>query len=284
MADGPRRDKAGDPSLCEATRAVIEEVDWPCEVKTLFHSENKGCGKAVASGIDWFFDHEEQGIILEDDCLPDASFFRFCEELLDWYRDDTRVMHINGNNYDMRDFFRDGASYCFGSYPQAWGWATWRRAWKLYDVTASFWPVLRQPDWLKSMGWNMVERRLQILKYDAMYPHQKIDTWDYQWQLSVYSQNGLAIVPKWNLVSNIGFGGAATHTVRRRKECAALPTRPIGFPLKHPTMVLPNPGVDRRYRRIMIGTVITLIRMELRRAASRAANCYYRIRKRTSAA
>jgi len=137
-ADGPRPDRVGERQLCAEARKVVDQVDWPCELLTLFRDENLGCGKAVSSAIDWFFEHVEEGIILEDDCLPHPSFFRFCEKLLEKYRDDERVMQIGGCNF--QDGIKRGpASYYFSIYNHIWGWASWSRAWKYYDVGITSW-------------------------------------------------------------------------------------------------------------------------------------------------
>jgi len=131
-ADGPRRDKGADEEKCEATREIVKQIDWDCEVKTLFREENLGCGKAVSSAITWFFENVEEGIILEDDCLPNLDFFGYCEELLDRYRDNREVMFIGGDNFQKGKKWGD-ASYYFSAYNHVWGWATWKRTWDIYD-------------------------------------------------------------------------------------------------------------------------------------------------------
>lgn len=274
MADGPRPGHPEDANKCVETRKVIDGIDWDCELHTLYHHTNMGCGQAVISGINWFFGNEASGIILEDDCLPHADFFPYCEELLKRYQDDTRVMHINGNNFNFREFVDTQNSYSFGSYPQAWGWATWQRAWALFDESVACWPELRKGDWLFKMGWNPIERMLQRAKYDDIYRRQPRDIWDYQWQLSVFSQNGLAVVPKRNLISNIGFGVDATHTTTPRGACSALETETLDFPLRHPDIILPDPAADRRYRQIMIGNIKTVAGLICRQARGFAATVY----------
>lgn len=278
MADGPRGGVDGDEEKCIETRKILERVDWECEVRTLFFDENKGCEQAVISGINWLFQNEDRGIILEDDCLPDPTFFPYCEELLECYQDDTRIMHINGNNFNIREFTNTRGSYCFGSYPQAWGWATWRRAWALFDESVTCWPELKSGGWLDKKGWSFVEKRIQQEKYDYLYRNKTHETWDYQWHLSVYSQNGLAIVPNTNLISNIGFGRDATHTINHREECSSLTTSPLYFPLNHPTIILPDPKVDKIYRKIMIGNTKTLFRIMMRKARRFVAGMYRKMR------
>lgn len=276
MADGPRPTRPEDVAKCAETRKVIDGIDWDCELHTLYHDSNLGCGRAVISGINWFFNHEASGIILEDDCLPHPDFFPYCEQLLERYVHDTRVMHINGNNFNFRGFVDTKNSYSFGSYPQAWGWATWRRAWALFDESVACWPELRKGGWLFKMGWSPIERMLQRAKYDDVYRRQPRDIWDYQWQLSVFSQNGLAVVPKRNLISNIGFGVDATHTTVHREVCSALETEALDFPLIHPGIILPDPAADRRYREIMIGNKKTAVGWFYRQARGFAARVYRR--------
>ena len=135
-ADGPRSDVPEDQEKCRKTRAIIDRIDWDCELKTLFREENLGCRNNAVQAITWFFDNVEEGIILEDDCLPDPTFFRYCEDLLSYYRYDMRVMHIAGSNL-QQGFKSDNASYYFSHIPWVWGWASWKRAWKYYDVNIS---------------------------------------------------------------------------------------------------------------------------------------------------
>lgn len=251
-ADGPRADTQGDVEKCAETRKVVEGVDWECDVRTLFRESNYGCGKGVKAAIDWFFQHVEQGIILEDDCLPDQSFFRFCQELLARYCDDTRLMHINGNNFASNKFIDTPFSYHFCSYPQAWGWATWRRAWRLFDSGLSNWPMIKMGDWFRAKYWSADEYNVQRAKFDRMHNLNPDDIWDYCWHFSVFSQSGLVIAPKLNLISNIGFSSAGTHTKSFHPEMSALPTAGLKFPLAHPPFVIADYEIDRVYRRRMI--------------------------------
>lgn len=200
-ADGPRQHKEGEAALCRQTRdLVLQQIDWSCEVHTLFRQYNLGCATAVSSAIDWFFSQVEEGIILEDDCMPDPSFYNFCTTLLEHYRHDTRMMHIGGSNYQA-GITRGNASYYFSRYAHIWGWATWRRAWEFYDFT-----LLRYRDASPEYLPIPFARDLE-----AFY-EQKMDTWDTQWFLSVLFNQGLAITPNTNIIRNIGYGKEATHT------------------------------------------------------------------------
>jgi hypothetical protein len=200
-ADGPRADRPGEAALCETTRTkILNGIDWPCKVETLFRTDNLGCGKAVSGAIDWFFNHVEEGIILEDDCLPDPTFFSFCAAMLEKYRKNKNVMHVNGGNY-QGGIQRGDASYYFSRHAHVWGWASWRRAWQHYDFS-----LQRYKD-VSTEGLNtFLKSELQAI-YKA-----RIDTWDIQWFMSVWFNKGLVVTPNTSLVKNIGFDKNATHT------------------------------------------------------------------------
>ncbi|MFM2284413.1 MAG: hypothetical protein RL222_1917, partial [Bacteroidota bacterium] len=202
-ADGPRN-IPGEAEKCALTRkTVMDAIDWDCEVKTLFRTENLGCGVAPSQAISWFFEQVEQGIILEDDCLPDASFFTFCEELLNYYKDDTSVMHISGNNFQLGKKIGDG-SYYFSQIPHSWGWATWRRVWKQFD-----WELTELDKFLDS---NNHLDPYWIDKFKMVQKERPEDIWDYQYTFCIFNNHGKAILPNKNLVKNIGFNQDATHT------------------------------------------------------------------------
>lgn len=241
-ADGPRSHREGEAEKVAMVREIATAVDWKCEVKTLFRKENLGCKCAVSGGITWFFEHEEQGIILEDDCLPHIDFFHYCEELLDHYVDDVRVSVITGNNYQNNQV-RGNASYYFSRYPHCWGWATWRRSWILYQGDLLFWPDWRgSDDWINTIP-DRVERRYWERIFNRVYIDE-IDSWAYPWTASVWYYHGLTVTPNVNLVSNIGFGEGATHTTSMNKKQAALPTKAIGD-LSHPNKVQRNITADK---------------------------------------
>lgn len=242
-ADGPRASKNGEKEQCAITRKVIlDGIDWECEIFTLFRDENLGCGKAVSGAIDWFFENVEEGIILEDDCLPAESFFRFCEELLARYRDNTHIMHIGGNNFQDR-YFGPKNSYYFSNYIHVWGWATWRRAWNLYQfnipavIDAKFRHILKQK------FSNKFELQSWKNNFEAV-GQGKIDTWDVQWVYSIYNNSGIGITPEVNLVSNIGFGEDATHTQWVDINIADLPLQEITT-VQHPHKIKLNQKADK---------------------------------------
>lgn len=207
-----------------------------------FREKNLGCKHAVSSAITWFFEQEERGIILEDDCLPHQDFFTFCEILLERYVSDHRVSVITGDNF-QNGIQRGDGSYYFSRYNHVWGWASWRRAWQHYDGDLSFWP-----EWKHSESWvsefsDRVERRYWEQIFDSMYC-QQIDTWDYPWTASVWYYGGLTVMPKTNLVSNIGFGSDSTHTSNPDDPNANRQTSALGE-LAHSSSVLRDNDADR---------------------------------------
>lgn len=240
IADGPRQDVPGEAEKCSYTRAIVERVDWDCEVLTNYSEVNLGCKKRVSSGLNWVFQNVEEAIILEDDCLPDPTFFQFCASLLDKYRNDRRIFSISGQNL-LFGQKRTDYSYYFSRHTYVWGWATWKRAWHYYDLNMKLWPEIKEKNFLSDL---LVDR--QAVKhwskdFQGLYNGQ-IDTWDYQWMFACWTQNGLNIHPNSNLVSNIGFGSESTHTARKKSRYAAISTEPINFPLQHPPYLI----YDRR--------------------------------------
>jgi len=234
-ADGPREDKTGEIETCAQTRKlVLEGIDWDCEVKTLLRQKNLGCGRAVSEAITWFFENVEAGVILEDDCVPDPTFFDFCSALLARYRDNHQVMHVGGANFQPKSL-SGKSSYYFSNYVHVWGWATWRRAWQLYnyDIPGNFSQAL-EPN-LKRKFSSAAERAYWMKSFDGMVFHN-IDTWDIQWSYCVYKNDGISITPAVNLVSNIGYGPDATHTHHFDPKVAALPLAGINT-IQHPPKV-----------------------------------------------
>ena len=240
VADGPRNPSEQDE--CAATRAIIDRVDWDCEVLTNFSDVNLGCKRRVSSGLDWVFDQVEEAIILEDDCQPDPTFFPFCTELLEKFRDDERVSMICGSNFQQGKQ-RSPYSYFFGLQVTVWGWASWRRVWRNYDVEMRRWPELKDTSWLSDLLQNPVAARYWRETFEGTF-RGDFDTWDYQMFFSWWSQNSLALIPDRNLVTNIGFGAAATRTRDALPSMADLPVKAMDFPLEHPPDVSLNREAD----------------------------------------
>ena len=244
-ADGPRERQKGDKEKCERVRNIVTDIDWNCEVRTLFREENLGCKKGVSSAIDWFFSQVDEGIILEDDCLPMKSFFRFCEELLRRYRNDNRVMQICGSNF-LCGWQRNDDSYYFSIYGPIWGWASWRRAWLYYDVDMKAWPEVREKKIYLDFCDGKREECYRLHLYDRVFAGE-IDTWAYQWGFTKMLNSGLSITPNANLISNIGFGPDGTHVTKGNSTFANMQTLNIYFPLRHPKFVCRDRTSDRRY-------------------------------------
>jgi len=241
-ADGPRKDRPEDVAACEQVRQVVSKVDWLCQVQILFSDHNKGCRMAVSDAIQWFFDQEEEGIILEDDCYPACSFFSFCDTLLERFRNDTRVFCITGTN--LQQGHRWGtASYYFSRYVNIWGWASWRRVWKKYDRDLSRYTAADAEDALQKTfhdrflvsDWVNIFKRLQS---------GEIDTWDYQFNFLSFFENGLCATPNINLISNIGFGPDATHTLNTNSPHAGIALKEFEGEIIHPRVFLPEPEAD----------------------------------------
>lgn len=236
-ADGARSNEEGESDAVAVVRSyILENVDWACEVRTLFRDDNLGCKKAVSGAITWFFETESQGIILEDDCLPVQSFFWYCEELLNKYKDDDSVSLISGDarGPEHIDMVED---YSFCKYPMIWGWASWARVWKDYDVTIASWAT--QKDYLPSLvSENKGTQRFWLDTFNKMYSN-KIDTWDYQLSYLLLTTNGKCIVPKLNQITNVGFGDGATHTFDEDSIFANRKSFILSLPLNH-DMITPE--------------------------------------------
>lgn len=241
IADGPRHGRLLDIERCKQVREIVENIDWPCEVHRNYASENLGCKLRVSSGLDWVFEQVDAAIVLEDDCLPNNDFFNFCEDALIRYADELKVWVVTGNNF-QKGLKRGDASYYFSKYNHCWGWATWKRAWKHYRVDMPFWPEWKnKAEWLSFMP-DPIERKSWAEIFDRV-KRGEIDTWDYQWTACVWYHGGLTVTPNVNLVSNIGFGPDATHTLTDSEQ-AGLPTYPLG-PLIHPKEIKQDLKADR---------------------------------------
>lgn len=238
-ADGARKDKEGEHILCSETRSIIDSIDWECKIKTLFRNENLGCKIAVSSAIDWFFENEEQGIILEDDCLPSQSFYHYCETLLDFYKNSERIMHISGNNF-QDGITRGNASYYFSKYNHIWGWATWKRAWKTYDVNMSALPKAIEENFFNQML-SKNEKKFWLSHFKDIQLGNK-NTWDYQTFLNQWLHHGLTVIPNKNLVTNIGFGGG-TNTAIEVKGLSNIASKEMNE-IIHPNEISANKEAD----------------------------------------
>ena len=242
-ADGPRPNKDGEAKNCQETREVVlNGVDWDCEVFLLFRTENVGCALGVSQAVSWFFENEEMGIILEDDCFPDETFFSFCAEMLHHYRNDERVMHISGFNI-QNGKTRGNASYYFSRYAEVWGWATWRRAWNLFDFDMNTYS-----DFISNNGLDIIFKDPAVKKRwykNFRFVKSEIPStiWDYRWMYSIWKENGLCITPNISVVQNIGFDERAFHTKSPDNPFAKVTCGKITN-VKHPAIMIPNSEAD----------------------------------------
>ena len=231
--DGHRENKEGEKELCEEVRAIIKDIDWDCELKTLFRDKNLGARGAVSSAINWFFENVDEGIILEDDCVPSLTFFPYCEELLSKYRNDERIMTISGDASPFKNRFNNSKySYFFSHYSLTWGWATWKRVWKSYDVDLKNWNEVKKDKNSFPVLKNKIQRDYWFKMFNRMYV-KMMDAWDYQWTYNSLINNGLAIIPKSNLIFNIGYGPDATNYNGAKDYRIEFPVKDIEFPLIH---------------------------------------------------
>ncbi|MDD2303651.1 MAG: hypothetical protein PHP53_03060 [Prolixibacteraceae bacterium] len=241
--DGPRLNNEEDNELCAEVRSIVNKVDWDCEINTLFRQDNLGCKKAISQAIDWFFKHEEKGIIIEDDCLVDISFFHYCDELLELYSNDDRIMCISGCNF-VSNLIKIDSSYYFSNYPLIWGWATWKRAWKHYNVNLDYQSDNSLKVFLKNLKYLDFIDRLYWFQLFSKVKSNNIDTWDYQWVYAIWKNKGLTCIPNKNLVSNIGFSKESFNTKDVNSNLSNMDISGIELPLIKPDQFLANCSAD----------------------------------------
>ena len=241
--DGPRPDRPGEAEKVAATREVIDsEIDWPCQIKRLYSDVNQGCSDGPIRAITWFFDQVEEGIILEDDCIPHLDFFSYCATLLERYRHDERVWCISGSNFQNGEWRGDG-SYFFSHIPLIWGWATWRRCWSHYNKALISWPKFRESSLFESIMYDECMRYYWSNKWDLTYMNDQVTWWDYQWVYTCISNGGLSVHPNLNLIRNIGTGPDASHTFGGMLSYE-LSDRSIS-PICHPAFIVSDSFADR---------------------------------------
>ena len=268
VADGPRQGREGEAEACRQVREIVTRVDWPCDLLTNFAEHNLGCQERVISGLNWVFSQVEEAIILEDDCLPDPSFFPFCQELLEKYRGDSRIAYVCGCNLVER-YVNTADSYYFSRIGGIWGWATWRSEWQRYDRHLSDWPELRSQQKLAEILDDPKAVQFWTQIFDAMHDNRGPNTWDYQWLYTTLKNNSLTIVPRVNLVANLGFGEGATHTTETDARFM-LPASSLDFPLRHPSNFIPLRSLDqRRIQDMLPPSILHRVSKRLRRVAGR---------------
>lgn len=243
-ADAPRKNNQADILKCSKTREIVKDIDWPCEVYTLYREDNLGCGIAVSEAINWFFSHNEEGIILEDDCLPHPDFFIFASKMLYKFRDNKRIISINGSNLGYHVI--DSSSYTFSRFMNMWGWATWKNRADEIDYRITDWKNQNKPlFWLYRhlrqglFDFDLNWFKLWRIKFDKVVEDQNF-TWDWQWMYHQLKKRQLSVVPAINLISNIGFDEDATHTIETNNPAANIPVSCMQFPLIHPVHIQPD--------------------------------------------
>ncbi|GAB3544051.1 nucleotide-diphospho-sugar transferase [Spirosoma fluminis] len=253
-ADGPRPGTEGEAERCQLIRNwVLEHVDWSCELKTLFRDENRGCGRGPSEAISWFFEHVDEGIILEDDCLPNPTFFQFCADLLGTHRDNRQVSMISGNNFQLVQPMPIEADYYFSVFPSSNGWATWKRSWEGFDYTLSNWPRIDKKQLSTYLFAEKPYARWWLNQFDWLYRNKPDDMWDFQFHYLCMTRGQLAVIPKANLVSNIGYGPYATHSQNPDSYFANVPTHELAIPFTHPERIERHYEADLFIQRMLFG-------------------------------
>lgn len=255
-SDGPRINYSDEKQHCDKVRTwILDNIDWNCEVKTLFQEKNLGCGLGPSTAISWFFEQEDEGIILEDDCIPHSDFFQLCEELLPYYRNSDQISIISGCNFDLQNSYKTNDSYFYSVFPYTWGWATWRKNWKDFEYTLSEWTKLDQKKFLKNI---FTEKEYYLNwkeRFDYLCYNNIKDIWDYQFFFQCFKKQQMSIVPNVNMISNIGFGENATHTRSENNPKMSLDLESMEFPLIHPSSFKRNINYDIFLQRLNYGVV-----------------------------
>lgn len=264
IADGPKEKK--DVKIIKSTRdKLVFLIDWPCKVHKNYAKENLGLKNRFSSGISWVFKHVDRAIFIEDDCIPNISFFRFCTELLEQYQDNPRIMTIGGNNFQFGKQ-KKLYSYYFSRYPHVWGWATWKRTWELYDKDISDWPKKRFTEWIMETNSGFLIAKFWKYIFDRLYSGH-IDTWDYQLMYMILKYDGVCIVPSVNLVTNLGYGQDATN-IKTDNKTVGVPSECMPFPLNHPTKIIIDHQADHEIENLVylhpLGKVSLLVKSFLR--------------------
>jgi hypothetical protein len=241
-ADGPRVNKETDHEKCSQARQMVDQIDWPCEVNTLFREHNLGCRRAVSEAVTWFFRHVDEGIVIEDDCVASRTFFEFAELLLDYYREDQRVWCISGSNFQS-GVWRGNGSYYFSRYNHCWGWASWRRCWAHYDDDLARWEVAKTLGLHDRLFEDPLETKYWAAVWDGLTSESSsIDSWAYRWACVVMLNGGLTALPNRNLVTNTGFGNDGLHCFGKSPDPGL---QSMNSPLVHPSFVLRDWEADR---------------------------------------
>ncbi len=258
-ADGYRRNVKGEKQKCEQTRNICKNIDWDCETRTLYREQNLGCKVAVSSAITWFFENVDEGIILEDDCYPDLTFFEYCQNLLEKYRDKSDIFLIGGNNFQKK-IIGNNESYYFSNYGHIWGWATWKRAWYMHDNDYFNYDPKSSTTELSHIFNSKSEKRYWN-KIFAACKMGTINTWDYQWQYYIWKNKGISITPNKNLTINLGLKNNSTHYFLNDSCKTNLTCNSLSFPLVHPTIEIDRAADIYTYENIFSHSIVRIIRI-----------------------
>ena len=264
IADGARADRPGESELCEQVRAIATQVDWACTLQTNFADTNMGCRKRIVSGLNWVFEQVEQAIILEDDVLPDLSFFLFCQQMLARHAEDRRISMIGGFSPEQ-DRLSTSDSYYYSHLSHIWGWATWRWSWARYDEHLTHWPEIKAAGLLRNVFKQPYQYQFWTHIFDQMHSGTGPNTWDYQWVYSNLVNNALSVIPHINLVENIGFGPSATHTTQL-EHAPLYKGGSLTFPLHHPVGVVPRLDLDELDDKLSGNKIPSIPKRALRKA------------------
>lgn len=264
IQDGPRGEK--DLAGIEACRAVVENIDWPCEVHRNYSEVNLGCGRRMSSGITWVFEHVDRAMILEDDCVPGESFYQYCDELLEKYKDDQRILMISGmNHWGQSDV---PADYLFAYSGAIWGWATWKRSWEKFDYSAE---AINDPEVVNFLMSGVEPKRVAISDIERwqatnakVKSGEKMSYWAHQWRLAKFLYHNLCIIPKCNLISNVGDNDATHPASGGTCEYHYLQTYRMNFPMIHPKYVMQNHEYDDKYYEVFEPTRWHRIKMRIK--------------------
>lgn len=257
-SDGWRENVANEKKLVEETRnLILSQINWNCEIKLKFENSNLGCAHGVYSAINWLFQNEEMGIILEDDCVVQDSFFPFIEEMLNRYKNDNRIGMIDGANYHHKTEIPD--SYCFSKFKSTNGWATWKRAWDNMDFNMTWRNTPYEESVLLNTGYKGKDYKYWKYKLKVI-DNKQASAWDWQWYFTLAANNQLSIFPKYGLVTNIGFGEGATHTTESKIPEAYKAYKELSFPLKHPQYVIPYESFELAFYKSNNTLFYTLMR------------------------
>lgn len=273
--DGPRPNVAMDAKGCAKVKDILSVIDWDCNCRYLYQEQNLGCASAVSGAINWFFDQIDRGIILEDDTVPAVSFFHFADELLNKYKDHRNIMHIAGTNIIPSP--QQKTSYRFSHLIHIGGWATWKRAWSHFDIEMKEWNTVRTRLRERMPFGNMTENYIDSLNRCHA---SDLHVWGPKWSYSCLAQNGLSIVPKTNLIYNVGYGPGAVHTRSIHNPFAHIKPMELDFPLVHPSDEDTNPAFDQNYLHYLFSerqkkpNVLMKYRYKIETKAKQFANRY----------